>query len=143
MTHAYKPNAPFHLVIWLDHRQARIFEITGKDAYERSVHSHDSGLGHIHHHSGTTGAGHLAMDKSFMEEVAGAMGEAEEILLVGPGEAKKGFQTFLQKHRPLQAARVMGVIPMEQSSAGEIAAAARQFFSAADKMKPAAAGDWK
>ena len=128
---------PFHLVIWLDHRLARLFQLTRQEFHESVLHCPENGGGHgnIHHHSGTTGAGHNDMSAPFMEKIAAAIGDAAEIFLVGPGEAKMAFKSHLERHHPRLAVRILGIEAMDKASAGEIAAAGRKYFSSADRMK--------
>jgi stalled ribosome rescue protein Dom34 len=75
------------------------------------------------------------MGAEFMEKIAAAMGDAAEILLVGPGEAKMGLKTYLERRHPHLAGRILGIEAMDKASAGEIAAAARKYFYSADRIK--------
>jgi hypothetical protein len=65
------------------------------------------------------------------------MGDVPEILLAGPGDAKRALKSFLQQHRPERAARIMGMVAMDHPGDAEIVAAARRFFARADRIAPA------
>ena len=126
--------APLHLVVWLDHRQARIFNLTRQGAQETLVRSPDPGKGHVHHHAGTYGAGHNPLVREFMEDVSAGIGGAERILILGPGQARHELKSFLELHRPRQAGRVLGNEAMDHGSHAEIVSFARHFFARADRM---------
>jgi len=129
-------SAPFHMVVWLDHQVARLYGLAHDAVQEIVVHNADAGKGHVHHHAGSVGSGHVALDKVFLENISAAIGEAQEILIVGPAAAKTALKSFLDQHKPLQAQRVMGVEAMDHASAAEITAFARRFFSPLDRMLP-------
>jgi hypothetical protein len=128
-------NAPFHMVVWIDHQVARLFALTQDAFQETPIHNSDTGHGHVHHHAGTGGAGHVALDRTFLDNISEAIGGAQEILIVGPAGAKTALKSFLDDHKPLQAANVMGVEAMDHASDGQIAAFARHFFERADRMR--------
>ncbi len=127
---------PLHLVVWLDHRQARLYALTHDAFQETQVHNSDAGEGHIHHHAGSVGAGHVALGRAFLDKISDAIGAAQEILIVGPSGAKTALKTFLDSHKPHQAGNVVAVEPMDHASDGEIVAFARRFFERADRMMP-------
>ena len=123
-----------HLAVWLDHRLARIFSLTRQGAQEMLVRSPDAGKGHVHHHAGTQGAGHNSLVREFMEDVSAGIGEAENILILGPGQARHELKSFLDTHRPHQAGRVIGNEAMDHAGASEIVSFARRCFARADRM---------
>ena len=127
-------NAPFHLVVWLDHQTARLYEVTRGAIREISLLRCDIGGGALHHKSGTTGSGHTHLNKQFLERISTAIDDASEILIVGPAQAKSELKTFLQDHNPRQAARIIGVEAMGPASSGKIQEFALPFFSHADSM---------
>jgi len=129
-------NSP-HMVVWVDHQVAKLYGLTRHSVDKIEIHAPDAGRGHIHHHAGTPGPGHHAADKTFLENISAAMGEAQEVLIVGPAEAKHALKSFLEERHPGVAARVMGVEAMDHAGDAEIISAARLFFAKADRMAPA------
>ena len=128
-------NAPRHLAVWLDHRTARLLTLSRQGVAEQVIHNPDSGVsGHVHHHAGTTGSGHAAMDKDFLENISHAIGEAEEILILGPVEARSALKTFLDHHDQHQAKRIVGVEAVDHSGVAEIADFAQRFFNRVGRM---------
>jgi stalled ribosome rescue protein Dom34 len=125
----------FHLVIWLDHREARVIGFNAHDSSEESVHAHKT-RGHWHHRAGVIGDGHGRDDKVFLDEIAKSTGEAGEILVMGPGQAKDALMRRLREHWPDIARRVMGVEASDHPTDAQIVAHARAFFTSADRMTP-------
>jgi hypothetical protein len=125
-----------HLVVWLDHRLARLYALAHDAVRETQIHNSDSDEGHIHHHAGSVGAGHVALGRPFLEKISDAIDGAQEILIVGPSGAKTALKTFLDSHKPSQAGNVVAVEPMDHASDGEIVAFGRHFFARADCMMP-------
>ncbi len=129
----------FHMVIWIDHQSAKLNTFTAGGLSAIAVEQSGSADRHIHHKAGTTGSGHAGLDRSFLEEIVRGIGDAREILIVGPAQAKQGLMKYLREHSPAVAARVVGVEAMGQASPEEIHALARRFFRATDRMIPPAA----
>jgi hypothetical protein len=127
---------PLHLVVWLDHQVARLYALTHDAFRETRVHNQDTGEGHIHHHAGSVGAGHVDLGRAFLEKISDTIGAAQEILILGPSGAKTALKTFLDSHKPHQAERIVAVKPMDHASGGEIVDFARRFFARADRMLP-------
>jgi stalled ribosome rescue protein Dom34 len=123
----------FHAVVYIDHKEALIFELGAGAATEHRVVA-KGGHGHVHHKAGTVGAGHESYDKDYFKAVAAALETSQEILIVGHGTEKTQFAHFLRDHVPSLAPRVKGVESMDQPSHGEIAAYARKFFKIEDRL---------
>ena len=76
----------YHAVVWIDHREARVFHFDRVSVDKRVVHpEHPS---HQVHHRGNTNGGHGGADPEFLASVVKALGASEAILLTGPGAAK-------------------------------------------------------
>lgn len=127
---------PRHLVVWLDHQVARLYALTHDAVRETLIHNGDTGHGHIHHHAGSVGAGHVALGRAFLEKISDGIGKAEEILIIGPSGAKTALKTYLDSHKPHQAGNVVAVEPLDHASDGEIVNFARRFFAHTDRMMP-------
>ncbi len=122
-----------HSVVWLDHNEARVIDFSVDDVHKTHVRHH-GGHRQVHHKSGSVGAGHSPEDQRFFGEVVEAIGDAAEVLVVGPGQAKVAFRKFLdERHAPV-ARKVVGVESMDHPSDGELLAHARRFFKKADAM---------
>ena len=129
-------DTPHHLVVWVDHQVARLYTLTHDAFQEVLVHNGDTGEGHIHHHAGSTGAGHLALGRPFLENISDAIGAAREVLILGPSGAKTALKTFIDTNKRHQAGNIVAVEPMDHASEGEIVDFARRFFARSDRLMP-------
>ncbi len=123
----------YHAIVWMDHREARIFHISATDAERVVVPSHASGH-HLHHKANTPGSGHLGVDREFFQRVAAALSHTGAILITGPASAKTEFHHYLAERHPELAARVSGVEALDHPSDGALVALGRRFFKADDRM---------
>jgi hypothetical protein len=125
----------FHAVIWMDHHRAQVFHFNSTEEDHEKVHTHNSSA-HLHHQATSAGGSHEKMDPSFINEILGAVLAAGEILVVGPGNAKTEFITYVEKHHPKVRAKILGVETVDHPSDREIVAYARKFFKPVDAMLP-------
>jgi len=120
----------FHAVVWLDHAQAKIFHVglTGSD--EVTLHPHLP-TKHLHHKANSIGSGHAGPDKDFLEQVAGALNDAGEIMIIGPAGAKTELAKFIHTHHPAIGERIVAVEAADHPTDREIVAYAKQHFKMA------------
>lgn len=125
----------YHAVIWMDHREARVFEFNAEDVEATTVHP-DNPARHLHHKAGSMGPGHAPEDLKYFDAIADAVADAGEILVVGPGQAKTHFKTHIDGgHHPVKE-RIVGVETVDHPSDGQIVAFARKYFDRVDRMLP-------
>lgn len=122
-----------HAVVWLDHRQAQVVAFSRSEV-DKTVVRNPGGHRHIHHRSGSVGAGHASDDAAFFDEVVAAVGDTAEVLVVGPGTAKTGFRHHVDTHHRRLAPRIVGVETADHPSDGELLAFARRHFQRIDRM---------
>ena len=96
-----------HAVVWLDHHRAVVIDFS-RDAEHVHIVPSNTEQRQIHRRSGGTGQ-KVAEDRHFFDDIVAAIGDAREILIVGPGSAKTEFRKDLDKHHAAVAARVVGV----------------------------------
>jgi stalled ribosome rescue protein Dom34 len=128
--------AHYHAIVWIDHREAKLFHFNAADVDKVIIPSHATGH-HAHHKANTTGSGHLCIDKEFFDRVIAALTHTGAILLTGPSNAKIELNHYLAQHRPELAKRVSGVESLDHPSDGQLVALARKFFKADDRMRAA------
>lgn len=124
----------FHIVVWIDHRVAQIYEL-GREGTDREFVK-SNGPHHIHHKAGSVGSGHERDKPAFFRDIAAHLAGAGAILIVGPAETKSELKAFLDAQAPAIAAKVIGIEPLEAESEGEIIAFAHKFFVRSDRMTP-------
>ena len=119
------PHTPTHAVVWLDHREARVFLITADDV-ERERIKADAPHRHVH----------LRDDRKFFEKILAELEDVDAWLIAGPGEAKKELDKYLDQHAEELKKKLLGVEPMDHPTDGELLAHARKLLTAHDRMAP-------
>jgi len=123
-----------HVVVWLDHKEARIFHIHP----DRVDEAHLSAPTHQHHKhpAGAEGAkDHPEDAKRFYHQVARSLEGNEEILVVGPSTAKLEFIRYVHTHDHALEPKIVGVETVDHPSGGQLVAYARAYFVKADRLK--------
>lgn len=123
----------FHAVVWLDHQQAHVVQFS-RDAVE-TIHLEGSHSAHKrHHHAGNLSGKRTPEDRAFFDDIIAGLGDAQEWLIMGPGAAKLEFVKHIHAHHPTLIDRVVGVETSDHPTDGQLAAHARRYFLAADRM---------
>ena len=124
----------YHAVIWIDHREARVFHFNPTDVEKLVLHP-DHPTKHIHHKANEIGSGHAAADNDFMHAVAASVADAGAVLITGPGNAKSQLVKHIDQHDPKLMKNIAGVDTVDHPSDGELVAHARHYLMASDRMK--------
>jgi stalled ribosome rescue protein Dom34 len=130
-----QPPHHFHAVVWIDHREARVFHFNPADV-DRLVLRPDDPTRHIHHKANSIGSGHAAEDQNFLEAVAQSIADAGAVLITGPANAKTELVKHIEKRDPRLMAIVKGVETVDHLTDGELVALARRYFKAEDLTTP-------
>ena len=109
----------YHAVVWIDHREARVFHFNPADAEKLVIHP-DHPAKHLHHKAMSIGSGNAPEDHAFLHAVAQSFADAGEVLITGPGSAKT---------------ELVGVETIDHPSDGQLVAHVRKYFNAADRMR--------
>ena len=125
----------YHAVLWIDHREARIFHFNADTAEEQHVHSADAPR-QLHVKAGSISGTHVANEPIFYRDVAKAIADAQEVLVTGPSTAKAEFVKYVHKHTPHLMERIAGIETLPQVTDNQLLAEARKFFAHADRMRP-------
>lgn len=124
---------PTHAVIWIDHREARVFHVRPDAADATTVLAPQH---HLHRHPKGRGepAGHPDDVHRFFAEVAKTLADVDALLIVGPSSGKLEFFKYLQEHDRKLGSKVIGVESADHPTDGEIVARAKDSFAASDRM---------
>jgi stalled ribosome rescue protein Dom34 len=125
----------YHVVVWIDHREAKVFQFNATDVDHTTVKSSHPDQ-HIHHKANSGDSGHAPVNTEFFKRVAQAIAQAGAILITGPANAKTELVTYIMKTQPHLAERISGVETLDHPSDGALVALARTFFKADDRMHP-------
>jgi stalled ribosome rescue protein Dom34 len=124
---------PTHAVIWIDHKEARIFHVRPEAADETTVLAPQH---HLHRHSKGRGDAKEHPDDAhrFFGEVARTLDGVDAVLLVGPSSAKLEFFRYVHEHDRRLESKVVGIETADHPTDGEIVARAKSYFKASDRM---------
>lgn len=115
-----------NVVIWVDYRQAMIFQfdVAGFDRGSvRSAHPDR----HIHHTLRGPKSGYLPLDKAFFKRVAEAIEHAAAIIIAGPATAKTELVDYIERTEPAIASRIAGVESLDHLTNSSLVSLARAF----------------
>jgi stalled ribosome rescue protein Dom34 len=117
-----------HAVVWIDQKEARVFEVDA-DKVEQSIH-HSPGP-HIHRHANERDLrvrNHPDDEKRYFHEVAQALQDRGQVLLVGPAMTKLHFLRYVQQHDHALEARIVGIESADHPTDAQLVAHLRQYF---------------
>jgi stalled ribosome rescue protein Dom34 len=118
-----------HAVVWIDQKEARIFEVDAEKVDEAFVHSPGP---HIHRHANEEDLrvrNHPDDEPRYFGEVARALKEHHgQVLLVGPSMTKLHFLRYVQRHDHALEARIVGIESADHPTDAQLVAHVRQYF---------------
>lgn len=123
-----------HAAVWIDHNEAKVFHIPDLERVEVDMATFHP-RHHVKRHPTTTAEhAHPAEAAHFYSEVAHALADAEEVLVVGPGSAKLELIKHVHKHEHSLEPKIVGVETVDHPTDGQLLAYARRYFHAQDRM---------
>ena len=123
-----------HAIVWLDHSEAHLIHLD-EATFEKKIVRSPNGKEHLHHKRGTVGSGRPENHDAFFKLVVADLGNATEVLIVGPSGAKTELMKFAQHHVHGFENRVVGIETVDHPSDNQLVALARKRFVAADRMR--------
>jgi hypothetical protein len=123
----------YHVVVWIDHHQARVIHFNPTDAEIEVVHPHDPKK-NIHSHAFPRGSNHGAEDHNYLHEVVEAISKAKAVLIIGPSSEKNELVKHIEHHDKHLTGIIAGVESSDHPTDKQILAHARKFFKAYDGM---------
>ena len=121
----------FHAIVWIDHSEAHVMHISPDDVEKSVIHPNNVHR-KLHSHA-STGSGRAPEDQKYYHHVVEALAGAEEILVVGPAQAKLQLIKHIQGHDPALMAKIVGVESVDHPSDAQLVAYARTYFGAKDR----------
>lgn len=120
---------PRYIAIWIDHQLAIVLTFTGDNLEKEQEFSSDAGP---HTHGGGWSQRRIEahrheMLKHFYEEVIDHLGPVDEILILGPGQAKHELSNRIRHHKGLKG-KVMDLVSAPELSEVEFIIQAEAFF---------------
>jgi stalled ribosome rescue protein Dom34 len=112
--------------IWLDSMHAKLFPITNGEGHEhKTLKAH--GADHHTHQSNHNDV--EQKEKKLFLEVAAEISSASQIVLMGPGDAKIHFQTFLNGHNAGLAKKIIACETVDHPTDPQLVAQAMKLFT--------------
>ncbi|HTB73571.1 MAG TPA: hypothetical protein VK762_10025 [Polyangiaceae bacterium] len=118
-----------HVAVWIDHKEAKIFHVVAEGFELTQIKA-------PHHHVTRKAEeqGTHAGSERYFHDVATALKDAEEILLVGPSSAKLDFFRYVHKHDHALEPKILGIETLDHPTDGQLVAYVRHYFYAKDQM---------
>jgi len=113
--------------VWIDKKQARIFHVRPENFDESTVKAPHREVQHPTREGGDKN--HPQDEQHFFRDVAHALADAREILLVGPSTAKFHFLKYADKHDHALATRIVGVETIDHPTDRQLAAYVRRYLA--------------
>lgn len=123
-----------HAVVWMDHREAHIIDFALDEHHEQKVRQH-GGPRSLHHRAGSVGSGNAKEDHKYFDAIVEALGDAQEIVVTGPGTAKTEFEKDAKSRHSAFAARIVGVETLDHPSDPQLLAFAKKYFARVDNLR--------
>lgn len=121
-------------VVWLDHHEARIFGLDFETLQAETVSAPQHHL-HRHPKGATAEHQHPADAARFFGQIATALRDSAQILVVGPSTAKLQFLRFLAEQDRSLESKIVGVETVDHPTDRQLVAHARHYFDAAKQPR--------
>jgi stalled ribosome rescue protein Dom34 len=120
-----------HAAVWIDHNEAKVFHIDGENFDPTTVHPHH----HVKRHPTVTAEhAHPSDAAHYFHDVALALKDAQEILVVGPGTAKLELIKHVHAHDHGLEPKIVGVETVDHPTDGQLVAYVKRYFHQKDRM---------
>lgn len=113
-------------VAWADHHSATVLQLDEQHAPVCTVRTHP-------HPTAQHGSA-VRTEHEFFGEVCNEFDRFDQILVAGSHTALADLRHYADKHRPLTAARIVGYEIVDHPTDNQLAALARKFFVAHDRV---------
>ena len=114
-------------IIWIDHREAKVFHVSANGQQPNIVESKAHGR-HLQHKANVTGSSHRGVDREFFERVTRALGDLDALVITGPGNAKLELNNYLAEQHPEVAHRISAVEALDRPSDNALMTLAKRFY---------------
>ena len=118
-----------HSVVWIDQKEARVFEVEAGQPAEAVVRAPGP---HIHRHANEQDVrvrNHPDDEPRFFGEVARALKDHGQVLLVGPSMTKLHFLRYVQRHDHELEGRIVGIESADHPTDPQLVAHLRHYFN--------------
>ena len=128
----------YHAIVWLDRNEAHVVLFDRAHIEAQKIKSRST-----HKAGGAPGRGDLPstshsaknIDETYYHAIAEALKGVHEILVTGPAQARDEFKAHCARHDKAVDQAIVGVIPSDHPSEGQLVALAKQYFMKHDRMQ--------
>jgi len=114
----------FHAVVWIDQQAAHVLMFDREHVEAERIKSRS----HHQHQGKSTDLSGLFAD------VAGALGNVQEVLLTGPGLVRDQLHDWCVQHQPAVSKVIVGSVASDHPTDPQLVDLARQYFKKFDRM---------
>ena len=116
-------------VVWVDAREARVFEIEGADREQVRIRA-DAPRHRLDNRAGSVaGSDRVRDNREFFERILAALEDAEGWMIAGPDETRNDLRKYLDTHAEDLRTRLVGVYDMPKPSDEELSSLARTMMT--------------
>lgn len=119
----------YHAVAFVDHHAAQVLQFDSEQVIEQKIHEH--------RHLTRQHASSLRGEHEFFGTVCDAMEGISELLVAGRHTGMADFRRYVEEHRPLTAARIVGYEVVDHPTENQLVALARKHFAKVNLMTQA------
>ena len=116
----------YHAVAFVDHQSAEVLQFGSEHVVAHKVHQHLKFT--REHHSG------VRTEHEFFGQVCDALNGIAEVLVTGGHTGLADFRHYVDKHRPLTAARIVGYEVVDHPTENQLVELARKYFVKYDQF---------
>lgn len=114
-------------IAWTDHQLAKVLQLGETHPLGRTIRAHT--------HSTAQHGSAVRTRHEFYAEVCDGLDTAAQVLMTGSHTALADFRHYVEKHRPLTAARIVAYeVVVDPPSENQLVALARKLFIEHDRM---------
>lgn len=124
-----------HAVVWIDHREARVFHFDREGASHVVIHP-DNPTVHLHHKANCIGSGNAPEDQNYFHSVALALAGIDKVLITGPASAKTELMKHIHRDEKSLVDHIAGIETVDHPTDKELVAHARAYFKADHQVLP-------
>ena len=115
-----------HAVVFVDHHSAQVLQFDSAQVLEQKVHEH--------RHLTRQHASSVRGEHEFFGTVCDAMEGVSEVPIAGRHTGISDFRHYVEEHRPLTAARIVGYEVVDHPTENQLVALARKHFAKVNLM---------
>ena len=116
----------YHAVAFVDHQSAEVLQFDSTSVLDRKIREH--------RHFTRQHASGVRDEHEFFGSVCDAMEGIAEVLVAGRHTGIADFRHYVDKHRPLTAACIVGYEVVDHPTENQLVALGRKHFAKVDRM---------